>query len=65
MAIRISDKEATVIIIDALAQRTTGNILEMEPCERITLLRVLKASRLSIRQISRLMGISKGLVERA
>ena len=62
-ATRLSDTEAAAIIMDALAQSNITDIQELEESKKTTLLKSLKTKGLSIRQISRLTGISKSLVE--
>jgi len=63
--IRLSDDEAKKAITDTLGSRHIEYAQHFDPSERSEFLKKLKAKGLSIRQISRLTGLSKGLVERS
>jgi len=61
--VRLSDDDAQKVIAETLGH---GNIAQhLENHERAEFLKALKGKGLSIRQISRLTGISKGFVEKA
>ena len=62
---RISDNEAQDMIKNVTGYKDPGVIQALALLERNDALRRLKAERLSIRQISRLTGVSKKIVERA
>ena len=62
---RISDKEAQDLIKNVMGYKDLKTIQALALPERNDILRRLKAEQISIRQISRLTGVSKMIVERA
>ena len=63
--IRITDEKAKKIILKKAKCDSVSEFQEIPKAKRDKLLRVLKEQGLSIRQISRLTGTPKGVVERA
>ena len=63
--IRITDEKAKSIIYKKAKCDSVAEFQEIPKAKRDKLLRVLKEQGLSIRQISRLTGTPKGVVERA
>ena len=63
--IRITDEKAKKIIHKKAKCDSVAEFQELPKAKRDKLLRVLKDQGLSIRQISRLTGTPKGVVERA
>ena len=64
-ASRMSDKNAKEIVKNITKCETIEEFQKMDRNERKPIIRRLREEGLSIRQISRLTGISKGLIERA
>ena len=63
--IRISDAEAKKKIYEVSGLLNANEIQHLESVDKIRILKHFKEANMSIRQISRLTGISKGIVERA
>ena len=61
---RVTDEEATVIIKKLTRCENASEFQELDKERRDKLLRKLKEKGLSIRQINRLTGISKGIIEK-
>ena len=61
---RLSDSEATALIIEFAKCKHTSEVQTFEIERRNKIIQVLHKQGLSIRQLSRLTGISKGLIER-
>ena len=61
---RMSDLEAKAVIQQVSKCKSTTEFQELEKNQMITYIKKLKGKGLSIRQISRLTGISKGIVQR-
>ena len=62
---RITDTEAKGIIYDISKCRNVSEFQQLTSVERKVFIKKFKESGMSIRQISRLTGVSKGIVERA
>ena len=61
---RLKDSEAVAIIVEVAKCTHTSEVQLFEPEQRSKIIKVLRAQGLSIRQISRLTGVSKGIVEK-
>ena len=61
---RLNDSEATALIIEIAKCKHTSEVQTFEVEQRNKIIQVLHKQGLSIRQLSRLTGISKGIIER-
>ena len=61
---RLSDSEASALIIEIAECKYTSEVQTFEVERRNMIIKVLHKQGLSIRQLSRLTGISKGVIER-
>jgi len=61
---RLKDSEATAVILDVAKCNHSSEVQTLESEHRSKIIKALKARGLSVRQISRLTGVSKGMVER-
>jgi len=64
-ALRMSDTEAKAIIEEVSKCSNASEFQRIDSIEKREFLKVFKEKGLSIRQISRLTGISKGIIERS
>jgi putative transposase len=62
---RITDAEAKRIIKEVSGAESTTEFLSLSVLDRNVFIKKLKERGLSIRQISRVTGVSKGIVERS
>ena len=62
---RINDDEAIAMITDSIGHSDITKLQQLEPAVRSNFLRTLRGCGMSIRQISRLTGFGKSVVERA
>jgi len=63
--VRMTDKEIRTVMLELCSCDSADTFLKLETLERINIIKKLKESGASIRQVSRLTGIGRGIIEKA